>query len=200
MVRPDELTPADVPARQRQVLLGQAGRVAWFTGLPSAGKSTIAAAAERELLRQGRLARILDGDAMRGGLCRDLRYNPADRTENLRRLAEVAALFAETGVLTLVAAISPLRAHRADARAIIGPERFLEIYIRADVATCERRDPKGNYARARAGQILDFTGIGSPYEEPEHADVVLDTRVLTVDQAVQELVRHLVAHSQRAGS
>lgn len=200
MVRPDEPTTADDPARQRQVLLGQAGRVAWFTGLPSAGKSTIAAAAERELLRQGRLARILDGDTMRGGLCRDLRYSLADRTENLRRLAEVAALLAETGLITLVAAISPLRAHRAAARAIVGPDRFLEVYVQADVATCERRDPKGNYARARAGLITDFTGIGSPYEEPEQADVVLDTRVLTVDQAVQELVRALVAHSQRAGS
>lgn len=200
MVRPDEPTTADDPARQRQVLLGQAGRVAWFTGLPSAGKSTIAAAAERELLRQGRLTRILDGDAMRGGLCRDLRYSLADRTENLRRLAEMAALFAETGVITLVAAISPLRAHRAAARAIVGPDRFLEVYVRADVATCERRDPKGNYARARAGLITDFTGIGSPYEEPEQADVVLDTRVLTPDQAVQELVRTLIAHSQRAGS
>jgi adenylyl-sulfate kinase len=200
MVRPDEPPTADDPARQRQVLLGQAGRVAWFTGLPSAGKSTIAAAAERELLRQGRLTRILDGDAMRGGLCRDLRYSLADRTENLRRLAEMAALFAETGVITLVAAISPLRAHRAAARAIVGPDRFLEVYVRADVATCERRDPKGNYARARAGLITDFTGIGSPYEEPEQADVVLDTRVLTPDQAVQQLVRTLIAHSQRAGS
>lgn len=200
MVRPDEPTTADDPARQRQVLLGQSGRVAWFTGLPSAGKSTIAAATERELLRQGRLTRILDGDAMRGGLCRDLRYNLEDRTENLRRLAEVAALFADAGLITLVAAISPLRAHRAAARTIVGPDRFLEVYVRADVATCERRDPKGNYARARAGLITDFTGIGSPYEEPEQADVVLDTRVLTPDQAVQELVRTLVAHSQRAGS
>jgi adenylylsulfate kinase len=159
MVRPDEPPTADDPARQRQVLLGQAGRVAWFTGLPSAGKSTIAAAAERELLRQGRLTRILDGDAMRGGLCRDLRYSLADRTENLRRLAEMAALFAETGVITLVAAISPLRAHRAAARAIVGPDRFLEVYVRADVATCERRDPKGNYARARAG-LLGVIGTG----------------------------------------
>lgn len=188
------------PTALRRQILNQRGVVAWFTGLPSAGKSTLAGAAETELLRGGHLARVLDGDAVRTGLNRDLRYSVADRTENLRRLAEVAGLFADAGMITLVAAISPLRVHRETARAIIGPDRFIEVYVRADVATCERRDPKGNYARARAGQIPDFTGIGSPYEEPVQPDLELDTRTLTVKQSVQMLVDAVIARSQRTGS
>ena len=195
---PDNTTSPN--AELRAHLLGQTGLVAWFTGLPSAGKSTIATAAERELLRRGRLTRILDGDEVRTGLNRDLRFSAADRSENLRRMAEVAGLFAHTGIITLVAVISPLRAHREMARKIVGPERFLEVFIRADVETCSRRDPKGNYARARAGQLPDFTGISAPYEEPTQADLELDTRRLTLDEEVSRVAAAILARCQRPTS
>ncbi len=199
MLAPTELRP-DPPAHARHRLLGQRGVVAWMTGLPSAGKSTVARGVERHLLAAGRLVYVLDGDEVRTGLNRDLGFAEQDRTENLRRLAEVARLFAEAGVIVLVAAISPLRRHRETARAVVGDERFLETFIHADVTTCERRDPKGNYARARAGQLPGFTGISAPYEEPERPDLDLDTRVLTIDATVQRLADALVARSQRAGS
>lgn len=186
------------PAQLRKGLLGQTGVVAWLTGLPSAGKSTVARGAELLLLQQGRLAVVLDGDEVRTGLCRDLRFSAEDRTENLRRMAEVASLLAKSGLIVMVAVISPLRAHREAARAIAGQTPFLEVFIHSDVATCERRDPKGNYARARGGQLRDFTGISAPYEEPQQADLELDTRRLSVAESVKLLADVLSARSQRA--
>ena len=164
------------PAR-RQAVLGQRGAVLWFTGLSGAGKSTIAARVEAELNARGRAAYLLDGDNVRHGLNADLGFSEADRGENIRRLAETAALFADAGLIVLVSAISPLRAMRRGARERVEKRApFAEIYVKASVETCAARDPKGLYARALRGEIPDFTGVSAPYEEPERPDLTLDTQ------------------------
>jgi len=154
---------------QRWQALGGPGGTLWFTGLPSSGKSTVAAAVEARLLAEGHAAYVLDGDNLRHGLNGDLGFSAADRAENVRRTAEVAALMADAGVVALASLVSPFRADRAAARA--AHERrglaFLEVWVSTPLAECERRDVKGLYARARAGEIPDFTGIGQPYEPPE---------------------------------
>jgi adenylyl-sulfate kinase len=165
--------PGDITREQRWGALGGAGATVWFTGLPSSGKSTVAAAVEARLLAAGRAAYVLDGDNLRHGLNGDLGFSVSDRAENVRRTAEVAALMADAGVVALASLVSPRRADRADARAV--HERaglpFLEVWVSTPLEECERRDPKGLYARARAGEIPDFTGIGQPYEEPESPDL-----------------------------
>ena len=165
--------PGQLTRSQRwQALGGPAGTV-WFTGLPSSGKSTVAAAVEARLLAEGRAAYVLDGDNLRHGLNGDLGFSMSDRTENVRRTAEVAALMADAGVVALASLVSPLRADRAAARAIHDRAglRFVEVWVSTPLEECERRDPKGLYARARAGEIPDFTGIGQVYEEPESPDL-----------------------------
>jgi adenylyl-sulfate kinase len=157
----------------RERLLGQRGCVVWLTGLSGAGKSTVARAVEARLLDAGRLAYVLDGDNLRHGLNADLGFSPADRGENVRRAAEVAALLADAGVVVLAALISPYRADRAGARRAAGARAFLEVFVDAPLAVCEERDPKGLYARARRGEIADFTGVSAPYEPPESPDLVL---------------------------
>jgi adenylyl-sulfate kinase len=156
--------PGDITREQRWGALGGAGATVWFTGLPSSGKSTVAA---------GRAAYVLDGDNLRHGLNGDLGFSVSDRAENVRRTAEVAALMADAGVVALASLVSPRRADRANARAV--HERaglpFLEVWVSTPLEECERRDPKGLYARARAGEIPDFTGIGQTYEEPESPDL-----------------------------
>jgi adenylyl-sulfate kinase len=158
---------------QRWEALGGAGGTVWFTGLPSSGKSTVAAAVEARLLAAGRAAYVLDGDNLRHGLNGDLGFSVSDRAENVRRTAEVAALMADAGVVALASLVSPRRADRAVARQV--HERaglpFLEVWVSTPLEECERRDTKGLYARARAGEIPDFTGIGQPYEEPESPDL-----------------------------
>ena len=160
---------------QRWAALGHPGATVWMTGLPASGKSTVAAGVEAHLLGQGRGAYILDGDNLRHGLNGDLGFSAEDRAENVRRTAEVAALLADAGVVVLVALVSPYRADRAAARAV--HERrglpFLEVYVATSLEECERRDPKGLYARARAGELQGLTGVGDPYEPPEAADVVI---------------------------
>src|SRR5918999_3684656 len=165
--------PGDLTREQRWQALGGPGATVWFTGLPSSGKSTVAAAVEARLLAEGHAAYVLDGDNLRHGLNGDLGFSAADRAENVRRTAEVAALMADAGVVALVSLVSPVRADRAAARAV--HERsslaFVETWVSTPLEECERRDPKGLYARARAGEIPDFTGIGQPYEAPESPDL-----------------------------
>ena len=147
----------------------------WLTGLSGAGKSTLATAVEAALIRAGHAACVLDGDNLRHGLNADLGFSPEDRRENIRRAGEVAALFADAGLIVIAAFISPYRAGREAAREAIGAARFLEVFLDAPLAVCERRDPKGLYRRARAGEIAEFTGISAPYEPPEAPALTLDT-------------------------
>src|SRR5918992_2520407 len=158
---------------QRWAALGHGGATVWMTGLPASGKSTVAAGVEARALAEGRSAYVLDGDNLRHGLNGDLGFSAADRAENVRRTAEVAALMADAGIVALVSLVSPVRADRAVARAAHERRslRFLEAWVSTPLEECERRDPKGLYARARAGEIPDFTGIGQPYEAPESPDL-----------------------------
>jgi adenylylsulfate kinase len=160
---------------ERWAALGATGAVVWFTGLSGSGKSTVAYAAERLLVERKRFAVVLDGDNLRHGLNGDLGFTPEDRTENLRRVSEVAILFAESGAIAVVPVISPYRASREAARAAVEAAglRFVEVFVDTPIELCEQRDPKGLYRKARAGEITGFTGIGDPYEAPESAEVVL---------------------------
>src|SRR5262245_29593377 len=175
----------------REKLLGQRGVTVWLTGLSGSGKSTIAVAAEKVLLDRGQHAYVLDGDNIRHGLNKNLGFSPADRTENIRRIGEVAKLFTDAGVIVMSSFISPYRADRDAVRAIMGKGDFVEAYVKASVETCEGRDVKGLYKKARAGEIPDFTGISAPYEEPVRPELVLDTQAQTVDQSVAALVGYL---------
>jgi adenylylsulfate kinase len=170
-------------------LLGQRPVTFWLTGLSGAGKSTIAYALERALIALGRPCFVLDGDAVRLGLCRDLGYSPAGRSENIRRVAEVSRLMNDAGLIVISAFISPLRSDRERAREIVGASRFLEVFMSTPIAVCEQRDAKGMYRRARAGQIPDFTGVSAPYEAPEGPAVALDTSVLSVADCVERLLQ-----------
>ncbi len=170
---------------------GHRGAVIWLTGLPAAGKSTIAMQLERRLFERGLIGYVLDGDNLRSGLCADLGFSPEDRTENIRRVAEVAALFADAGTIAIAAFISPSAADRAHARAIVGAA-FAEVYVSADAATCEGRDPKGHYRKARAGDLADFTGTSGHYEPPLDPDLVLDTKTLDLEAAVDRLERFVL--------
>jgi adenylyl-sulfate kinase len=165
--------PTELTREDRWQALGGPGGTVWFTGLPSSGKSTIAAAVEARLLAEGHGAYVLDGDNLRHGLNGDLGFSPEDRAENVRRTAEVAALMADAGVVALASLVSPARADRAAARAAHDRRglRFVEVWVSTPLEECERRDPKGLYAKARAGEIPDFTGISQPYEEPEAPDL-----------------------------
>ena len=175
----------------RQKLLGQRGCTIWLTGLSGSGKSTIAVAAEKALSERGRLTYILDGDNIRHGLNANLGFSPEDRTENIRRIGEVSKLFTDAGVIVFSSFISPYRADRDAVRKIMGEGDFIEVHVNASVETCEGRDVKGLYKKARAGEIPEFTGISAPYEAPEKPEVVLDTNGQTVDQSVAELVAYL---------
>src|SRR5918997_6394124 len=164
-----------VEREQRWSALGHSGATLWFTGLPASGKSTIAAGVEAELLAQRRSAYVLDGDNLRHGLNGDLGFSAADRAENVRRTAEVSALLADAGVVVLVALVSPYRADRAAARAVHQRLElpFLEVHVATSLDECERRDPKGLYARARSGELKGLTGVDDPYEPPEAAELVI---------------------------
>jgi adenylylsulfate kinase len=175
----------------REKLLGQRGATVWLTGLSGSGKSTVAVAVEAELVKRGKLAYVLDGDNVRHGLNKNLGFSPEDRTENIRRIGEVAKLFTDCGVLVFTSFISPYRADRDQVRALFAPGDFIEVYVAADVATCEARDPKGLYKKARAGQIPDFTGISAPYEEPLEPELVLETGSQTLEQSVHSVLSHL---------
>jgi adenylyl-sulfate kinase len=168
--------------------MGQKPLTVWLTGLSGSGKSTLAAALEQKLVHMGRPSYVLDGDVLRHGLNKDLGFSPEARRENIRRAAEVARLFNDAGLIAIAAFISPYRALREEARCAIGPERFFEVYLSADLAICEARDPKGLYRRARQGSIRDFTGVSAPYEPPASPDLLLDTGSLSIEVTLQRLL------------
>jgi adenylylsulfate kinase len=165
----------------------------WFTGLSASGKSTIAFTVEHALVERGRLSYVLDGDNIRHGLNKNLGFSPEDREENIRRIGEVSKLFADAGVLTMTSFISPYRADRDQARKIHEDAglAFVEVFVKAAVDTCAQRDPRGLYAKARAGEIKEFTGVSAPYEEPLKPEIVLDTEELTVEQSAQQVLDYL---------
>lgn len=178
----------DVNAAQRQALFGHQSAVIWFTGLSGSGKSSVANALEQALAAQGKHTYLLDGDNVRHGLCADLGFSAEDRTENLRRVGAVAGLMVDAGLLVLSAFISPYRNQRELVKSFIPPGKFIEVHIATPLEVCEQRDVKGLYKKARAGQISHFTGISDPYEAPQHADLVLDTSVTSLEDSVQQLL------------
>lgn len=168
--------------------------VLWFTGLSGSGKSTIANEVEKQLNHAQCHTYLLDGDNIRHGLNRDLGFSDTDRVENIRRIAEVANLFADAGLIVLSAFISPFRSERQAVRSLLPEGEFIEVYIDTPLAICEARDPKGLYRQARAGEITQFTGIDSPYEPPEQADIHIKTEGLTVQEAARQVIDYLVIH------
>jgi adenylylsulfate kinase len=179
----------DRAARAKQ--RGHNSAILWFTGLSGSGKSSLANAVNGLLYERGLATYVLDGDNVRHGLCKDLGFSNADREENIRRIGEVAKLFLDAGVITLTAFVSPFRADRAQARSLVAKGDFIEIYCAAELAVCEGRDPKGLYAKARAGLIKDFTGISSPYEQPEAPELVIDTGRQTLQESAVQVITHL---------
>jgi bifunctional enzyme CysN/CysC len=186
-----------ITAAERSIRNGYAGCVAWFTGLPSSGKSTLAMAVERELFARGYFVYVLDGDNIRLGLNSDLGFSRESRRENIRRVGEVSALFADAGAIVIVSTISPHAEDRAIARSA-GKDAFHEIYVKASVATCESRDRKGFYRRARAGLLPDFTGVTAPYDVPDDAELIVDTENHSVDECVQRILQYVIGVANRA--
>lgn len=182
---------ATVTRTRREQKNGHKAVVLWFTGLSGSGKSTLAHAVEEYLHQQGLNTFVLDGDNVRHGLCSDLGFSDADRKENIRRISELAKLMLEAGVITLTAFISPFRVERAMAMSLMPSGDFIEIHCFCPLTVCEQRDVKGLYKKARQGEIKDFTGISSPYEEPENPDLKIDTSQLTLDESVQRVVKLL---------
>lgn len=175
----------------KEALLGQKGVMLWFTGLSGSGKSTVAIALERELQKRGLLCRILDGDNIRSGINKGLGFTAEDRKENIRRIAEVAKLFVDTGIITIAAFISPSNDLRRMASDIIGAEDFKEVYISTPLEVCEARDVKGLYAKARRGEIKNFTGISAPFEAPEHPALSIDTSKVSLEDSVKQILTFL---------
>jgi adenylyl-sulfate kinase len=182
-------TAVDQAARAR--LKGQAPRCIWFTGLSGAGKSTLANALELRLHAQGRHTYLLDGDNVRHGLNRDLGFTQADRTENIRRVAQAARLMTDAGLIVIVSTISPYLSDRQSARALFPQDGFIEVYLNTSIEECERRDPKGLYAKARRGELKDFTGIDSAYEPPVQCELTLDAGQFDVDACVEKIIECL---------
>lgn len=176
----------------KEQLLKQRGMMLWFTGLSGSGKSTVAIALERELHNRGLLCRILDGDNIRSGINNNLGFSAEDRVENIRRIAEVGRLFVDTGIITIAAFISPNNQLREMAAEIIGKDDFVEVFVSTPLEECEKRDVKGLYAKARRGEIKNFTGISAPFETPEHPDITLDTSKLPVEESVKILLDYVL--------
>lgn len=172
----------------KEQLLGQKGVMIWFTGLSGSGKSTVAMGVERELHKRGILCRILDGDNIRAGINNNLGFSEEDRKENIRRIAEIGKLFVHTGIVTLACFVSPTIEIRNMAKEIIGEEDFKEVFVSTPIEECERRDVKGLYARARKGEVKDFTGISAPFEAPEHPSLSIDTSQLTLEESVNKVL------------
>jgi len=180
-----------VARTDREAQWGQQGVTIWLTGLSGSGKSTVAVAAEKMLHDKGKATYILDGDNIRMGLNSNLGFSPEDRTENIRRIGEVAKLFTDAGIIVFTSFISPYRGDRDQVREIMGEDDFVECYVSTDLETCEGRDVKGLYKKARAGEIPEFTGISAPYEEPLSPELVIDTAGQSVDESAAELIAHL---------
>ena len=183
---------ASVDRAARAEQRGHRSTILWFTGLSGAGKSTLANAVNQALFERGLATYVLDGDNVRHGLCKDLGFSDADREENIRRIGEVAKLFLDAGVIVLTAFVSPFRADRDKARALVENGDFIEIFCSADLSVCEQRDTKGLYAKARADEIKEFTGISSPYEAPEHPELSVDTGASDLDACVNQVVGALI--------
>lgn len=179
---------ATVTRQRREQKNAHKSVVLWFTGLSGSGKSTLAHAVEEQLHQSGLNTFVLDGDNVRHGLCSDLKFSDTDRKENIRRISETAKLLLEAGVITLTAFISPFKAERATARSLMPHGDFIEIHCFCPLTVCEQRDVKGLYKKARLGEIKDFTGISSPYEEPENPDLKIDTSQLTLEESVQQVI------------
>ncbi len=183
-----------VSKHERWKLMGHRGAVLWFTGLSGSGKSTVANTVDHKLHAMGKHSYVLDGDNIRHGLNKNLGFSPEDRAENIRRIGEVAKLFCDAGLLTLTAFISPYRADRDKVRRLLEPGEFIEIYMNTSLETCEKRDPKGLYKKARAGEIKGFTGIDDPYEPPENPEIVLDGDNKGVDELADQVIEYLEKH------
>jgi bifunctional enzyme CysN/CysC len=185
--------PSSLDRDYRWGKTGQKGATIWFTGLPASGKSTVAVAVERALVESGQVAYLLDGDNLRHGLSDDLGFSAGDRAENIRRVGHLTRLLADAGVVALASLVSPLKSDREIARALNEAAKlpFIEVYIATSVAECEKRDPKGLYARARAGELKGLTGVDAPYEPPENADLVLDTTGADIDDLVAQVLELL---------
>ncbi|QOY38372.1 adenylyl-sulfate kinase [Anaerobacillus isosaccharinicus] len=165
--------------------------ILWFTGLSGSGKSTLANAVEKKLILQNVHSYVLDGDNVRHGLNKDLGFSDEDRKENIRRIGEVSKLFLDAGIITLTAFISPFREDRDLVRSLVEEGEFIEIFVNSSLETCESRDPKGLYKKARAGIIPEFTGISSPYEQPEHPELTIETDKLTIEESVAKVLQYL---------
>lgn len=181
----------------KERLLGQRGMMVWFTGLSGSGKSTVAMGVERELHKRGILCRILDGDNIRAGINSNLGFSADDRRENIRRIAEIGKLFVQTGVVTLACFVSPTNDVRRLARSIIGSDDYREIFVSTPLQECERRDVKGLYARARRGEVKDFTGISAPFEIPENPAMEIDTSRLSLEESVNRVVEMILSSQTR---
>lgn len=180
-----------VPRELKEERLNQCAKVVWFTGLSGSGKTTLAVALEKELYNHGFLTQLLDGDNIRSGINNNLGFSPNDRKENIRRIAEVSKLFLNCGIITLCAFVSPTNEIRSMVKTIVGKENFLEIYVSTSIEVCEQRDIKGLYAKARSGELSDFTGINAPYEVPVEADLSIDTTDGNLEEHVKKLVNLL---------
>jgi adenylylsulfate kinase len=180
-----------ITREDRERLLGQKGFTLWFTGLSRSGKSTLATELENRLYERGYVTFVLDGDNIRHGLNRDLGFSPEDREENIRRIGEVAHLFSQAGVINMTAFISPYRADRKRARDLANEGEFIEVFCRCSLEACEKRDQKGLYEKARAGEVGEFTGISAPYEEPENPEITLDTDKQTIREGVEKIISYL---------
>ena len=177
---------------QKEKLLKQKAKVVWFTGLSGSGKTTLGASVEKELYKKNFLTQILDGDNIRSGINKNLNFSDEDRIENIRRIAEVNKLFLNCGIITLNCFISPTEDIREMVKSIIGPENFIEIYVSTPIEVCEQRDTKGLYAKARRGEIPNFTGISSPFEVPLHPDLDIDTSILSLEEATKKILDYLL--------
>jgi len=182
---------ATVSRADREKMNSHKSAILWFTGLSGSGKSSLSHAVEDRLFKLGCRTYVLDGDNVRHGLCKDLSFSDADRKENIRRIGEVSKLFTESGVLTLTAFISPFRSDRAAVRELVNDGDFIEIYCKCDLSVCEERDVKGLYKKARAGEIAEFTGINSPYEEPVKPEITVDTAAQTINESVDQVINAL---------
>ncbi|WP_342511880.1 adenylyl-sulfate kinase [Sporosarcina sp. FSL K6-1522] len=184
---------SEVTKAKRREAKGHKSAILWFTGLSGSGKSTISVALETALYTKGIHTYRLDGDNVRFGLNKNLGFSPEDRTENIRRIGEVAKLMVDAGLFTLTAFISPYLEDRAQVRELVEADEFIEIYVKARLETCEQRDPKGLYKKARLGEIKGFTGIDAPYEEPCNPDILIDADVLSIEEAVEVILHYLQA-------
>lgn len=185
---------SEVTKAERQARHHHKSAILWFTGLSGSGKSTISVALEKALFERGLNTYRLDGDNVRHGLNNNLGFSPEDRQENIRRIAEVSKLMVDAGLITLTAFISPYKADRNRAREIVEDGEFIEIYTKASVEACEKRDPKGLYQKARKGEIPEFTGISAPYEAPEQPEIVIDTEETSIEEAVLQILNYLETH------